>query len=208
LKSGDLSFTKTGFQSYTIFLSTCGCTIFSSSVWKSENVLPISKESFIHFSLLPKNEAMNQNQRVQIDKPCQANWNNMLPAEKGKFCQQCSKVVIDFSGKTLEEINLYLSTASKGGICGRYQERHTTANSKWYTLLNSIEARLSKMKLQRLSMLLITGLMILTGCHHRRVQGAYSSFSSKKNKDKETLREQLSQHPVTSFRPGSEGQQL
>jgi len=151
---------------------------------------------------------MNQNQRIQIDKPCQANWNDMRPDEKGRFCQQCSEVVVDFSDKTLEEINQYVSAAGKGGICGRYQERHTTVNSKWYTLLNSMEARLSNMKLQRLSMLLITGLMILTGCHHRRLQGAYSSFSSKKNKDNETAKEQINIAKSDLFRPDSDKQQL
>jgi CarboxypepD_reg-like domain len=55
---------------------------------------------------------------IKIAEPCHENWNNMLPAERGKFCMSCQKTVVDFSVMTDQEILQHISTAS-GNICGR-----------------------------------------------------------------------------------------
>ena len=41
---------------------------------------------------------------LRIEKPCSANWNNMIPEAQGKFCLQCAKTVVDFTTKTKDEI--------------------------------------------------------------------------------------------------------
>ncbi len=43
----------------------------------------------------------------------------MSPVEKGKFCENCSKVVYDFSEKTEADFNL-LYQLNNGNICGRF----------------------------------------------------------------------------------------
>jgi hypothetical protein len=55
---------------------------------------------------------------VQIPEPCHEAWNKMLPTEKGKFCQVCTKEVVDFTSKSDEEVIKYLS--NHGNLCGRF----------------------------------------------------------------------------------------
>ena len=56
----------------------------------------------------------------RIDQPCPENWSQMLPDEKGKFCNQCHKAVYDFTDKTPAQINEILSAHSKNQLCGRF----------------------------------------------------------------------------------------
>lgn len=57
---------------------------------------------------------------VQIPEPCHEDWNKMNPTEKGKFCNVCTKEVIDFSAESDEEIVTYFS--KNGNVCGRFHE--------------------------------------------------------------------------------------
>ena len=55
---------------------------------------------------------------VQIPEPCHENWNKMSPTEKGKFCQVCTKEVVDFTSKSDEELIKHFTT--NGNLCGRF----------------------------------------------------------------------------------------
>jgi hypothetical protein len=55
--------------------------------------------------------------RLKFKNTCSENWNTMLPDEKGKFCNLCSKTVIDFTGSSHQEILSYLK-ANKN-TCGK-----------------------------------------------------------------------------------------
>jgi hypothetical protein len=57
--------------------------------------------------------------KISIPQPCHEGWQNMLPAEKGRFCQTCQKCVIDFSTYSDTEIIKYL-TKNTGKTCGRF----------------------------------------------------------------------------------------
>ncbi|MDB4162089.1 carboxypeptidase-like regulatory domain-containing protein [Bacteroidia bacterium] len=56
--------------------------------------------------------------KIKIEKPCNENWNEMTPDEKGRFCNNCAKSVIDFSILSDQEAIAVLSS-SKGELCGR-----------------------------------------------------------------------------------------
>ncbi|MBC7850617.1 MAG: T9SS type A sorting domain-containing protein [Chitinophagaceae bacterium] len=62
---------------------------------------------------------MNKNLKLQIAEPCHENWNKMSQQEQGRFCQSCSKTVIDFSFMHDREIvnQIY---AENGSVCGRF----------------------------------------------------------------------------------------
>lgn len=64
---------------------------------------------------------MSTRYKLNIDKPCSENWNAMIPASHGKFCQQCSKNVIDFSMMSDRQIHKYLKNSS-GNLCGRLHQ--------------------------------------------------------------------------------------
>lgn len=58
---------------------------------------------------------------IQINYPCAENWDEMTPAEQGKFCSHCQKTVIDFSEKTDAELIEFFNTHTS--FCGRF--KHT-----------------------------------------------------------------------------------
>ena len=58
---------------------------------------------------------------LELIEKCDQIWDEMLPCKSGKFCQQCSKVVIDFrdlSDQEVAETHMF----SKERICGIYRE--------------------------------------------------------------------------------------
>jgi hypothetical protein len=63
---------------------------------------------------------------IRIPEPCHEDWNKMAPTESGKFCQVCTKEVIDFTAKSDEEIIKHLQ--KYGNVCGRFH--NTQLNRK------------------------------------------------------------------------------
>lgn len=61
--------------------------------------------------------------QIKIPTPCPENWENMQDFPSGKFCEKCSKCVVDFTEKTDEQINEILQTANGKEICGRISKR-------------------------------------------------------------------------------------
>jgi len=61
--------------------------------------------------------------QIKIHNPCPENWETMQDASEGKFCEKCSKCVIDFTDKTDYEIQDILKTADGKEICGRISTR-------------------------------------------------------------------------------------
>ena len=58
--------------------------------------------------------------KIHIPEPCNEDWDRMTPNEQGAFCKICSKTVVDFSGRSDEEIQRYLLENSGNRICGRF----------------------------------------------------------------------------------------
>jgi len=56
---------------------------------------------------------------LHIPQPCHEDWNKMSPVQQGRFCQSCSKQVIDFSAMNDKQILEVLSKAA-GKTCGRF----------------------------------------------------------------------------------------
>lgn len=56
--------------------------------------------------------------KLTIDNPCEQNWEAMKMDETGRFCQHCSKSVIDFTQLTDKEI-IKIIEQNSGKICGR-----------------------------------------------------------------------------------------
>lgn len=65
---------------------------------------------------------MSKHIQLSITDPCHENWDNMIPAEKGRFCGSCQKQVIDFSSKSDREIAQFFKKPSSGSICGRFMQ--------------------------------------------------------------------------------------
>lgn len=73
--------------------------------------------------------------KISIPQPCHENWNEMLPEEKGRFCQSCQKCVTDFTKLTDDEILNY----SEKNVCvklsknqiGRINSSTISSFPKW-----------------------------------------------------------------------------
>lgn len=61
--------------------------------------------------------------QIKIHNPCPENWDDMQDSPSGKFCEKCSKCVIDFTDKTDEQIKDILTTAKGKEICGKISTR-------------------------------------------------------------------------------------
>jgi hypothetical protein len=99
--------------------------------------------------------------KIQIPQPCRENWNAMKPNESGRFCNSCSKTVVDFSKMSDVEVQKYLQNAAKD-VCGYF--RHDQVDSKQNKLRYDLETRFSKIKFRpvRKLALLSLGLFFIT----------------------------------------------
>ncbi|MBP6732221.1 MAG: hypothetical protein KA149_09190 [Chitinophagales bacterium] len=59
--------------------------------------------------------------KISIPKPCNENWNDMTPEQQGAFCKVCSKVVVDFSSMSDEEVLNYFERKKGEKTCGRFR---------------------------------------------------------------------------------------
>ncbi|MBS3914263.1 MAG: hypothetical protein KG003_07165 [Bacteroidetes bacterium] len=59
---------------------------------------------------------------IQLTNPCSENWDLMSPSEKGRFCEKCSKNVIDFTRLDTFEISEVMKK-SKGEVCARINKQ-------------------------------------------------------------------------------------
>ena len=66
---------------------------------------------------------MNSKFSIKIPSPCHEDWNQMLPAEQGRFCQACEKTVVDFSQMSDEQVLNYfkLKQQTSERVCGRFR---------------------------------------------------------------------------------------
>lgn len=65
---------------------------------------------------------------LEIKQPCSENFNQFTPTKNGGFCGSCSKEVIDFTGKSPEEIMNYFQQKSSKNTCGQFSS-HQLATS-------------------------------------------------------------------------------
>ena len=57
--------------------------------------------------------------QLSIPEPCHEGWDKMTQAEKGRFCQSCQKIVVDFTRMSDKQIIEYISKASSQ-TCGHF----------------------------------------------------------------------------------------
>ena len=58
--------------------------------------------------------------QLSIQQPCAENWNEMTPVDQGKFCQLCSKQVIDFTQLSDEQLLRVIENNGEK-LCGRFK---------------------------------------------------------------------------------------
>lgn len=59
--------------------------------------------------------------KYSIEDPCHEDWDQMKPEGKGRFCEACSKTVVDFSSMSDFSIVSYLEAKKNEAVCGRFR---------------------------------------------------------------------------------------
>jgi hypothetical protein len=57
---------------------------------------------------------------ITIPAPCSAKWKMMPNSGDGRFCDACSKIVIDFRSMSVQEIKIYLEKNFANKVCGHF----------------------------------------------------------------------------------------
>lgn len=57
--------------------------------------------------------------QIKIPQPCREDWTGMVLNDDGRFCKNCAKSVIDFSGFTDQQLHEYFEQHRNSPICGR-----------------------------------------------------------------------------------------
>lgn len=55
--------------------------------------------------------------KLEIPKPCHADWNSMIATDQGKFCASCKKEVINF--ELLTNAQIVSKVSNNTSVCGR-----------------------------------------------------------------------------------------
>ena len=79
---------------------------------------------------------MNAKLDLTIPSPCSEKWDNFTPASGGGFCNNCSKVVVDFTKMTDAQILDYFEE-HHGHTCGRFHSHQL----KLYSREGAIQVR-------------------------------------------------------------------
>jgi hypothetical protein len=111
--------------------------------------------------------------KVSIPKPCNYGWDKMtLTGDlKGRHCAACDKIVVDFTIMSTDELKRFLHENRGAKTCGYFKTLNTTA-PKWYqkpllNLHNRIEIGFPKNRVRIGLLLLISGMIYLSGCSTR-----------------------------------------
>lgn len=75
---------------------------------------------------------------IKIKNPCPENWENMQNTPEGKFCEKCSKCVIDFAEKTDDQIEKIMKKAKGKEICGRISVKSLSAMAAGIILITNL----------------------------------------------------------------------
>jgi len=63
---------------------------------------------------------MKKKIHISIPEPCHEDWSAMTPNEKGKFCNSCAKTVVDFTKKSVVEIQEFFIDNRHKKVCGHF----------------------------------------------------------------------------------------
>lgn len=92
---------------------------------------------------------------LHINEPCSQNWNEMAPAENGRFCSGCNKSVLDFTTASDSEIARYMDKHKEEElICGRFRESQL---NKWLHIAEAKRTNPALYKLLMSAMLITAG---------------------------------------------------
>lgn len=113
--------------------------------------------------------SMKSNLNVSIKTPCSANWQEMIPNQKGRFCGECKLTVVDFTQMNELEIKEYFKNTIEKKTCGRFNPIQLSSQKVetrrfWKILTNKVELNFHQKYLKTLLLFGLTVLAFLSSC--------------------------------------------
>ena len=99
---------------------------------------------------------------VSIPEPCHEDWNKMEPYTKGKFCNSCSKSVLDFSTKTDTEIKDILLEYKDQKVCGHFKKSQVNRPLNITINLSDLPKNISTTKAFAIALFLVFGTFLFS----------------------------------------------
>lgn len=131
---------------------------------------------------------------IGLSFQCPKKWGAMTPANGGRFCSDCNKIVTDYSNFSLYQLNTLLRTGSPS--CGHFRAYQLDRPfGNWRDkIITAYQAAALKIPINKFSkqitLVLLTIILVLTGCA-RRTKGMIAVYADdhrcpKKHKHKTT----------------------
>lgn len=97
--------------------------------------------------------------KIRIENPCSENWNAMSANTKGRFCNSCSKTVVDFTKMKHPEIEKYFTdnATTEKNICGYYAFDQVETDNTY----SRIRARFNRIKVRPVKFAALLALSML-----------------------------------------------
>lgn len=102
---------------------------------------------------------MKKSFKIAIPEPCHENWQTMTSNEKGRFCDSCSKTVVDFTQMGSSEIQNYLINNKR--VCGHIKQ--SQLNSINLRIPSEVfQKKMSPIRFFSLALLIVMGSSIMS----------------------------------------------
>ena len=99
---------------------------------------------------------------ISIPEPCHEDWNSMTPDANGKFCNSCSKSVIDFTNKTDAEIHVMMMERKDEKVCGHFKKTQVNRPLAWHIPFNSLPRNLSPTRAFAVALFIVFGTLLFS----------------------------------------------
>lgn len=118
---------------------------------------------------------------MKIKNICAENYSAMKRNKEGRFCDLCSKTVVDFTKMNASEIQNYLAL-SKGEVCGRFKSLQLNQKNGFEKVIYNLREWASGFTfspLRMASLTLISGITALTSSCMGAVDRSYQEANNK-----------------------------
>ncbi len=99
---------------------------------------------------------------IRIPEPCHEDWNAMQPDATGKFCQSCSKSVVDFSNKTDAEIGDLLLEYKGRKVCGHFKTSQVNRPLNLRVNLAGLPRNMSSTRIFAIAVFIVFGTLLFS----------------------------------------------
>ena len=117
-----------------------------------------------------------QKTNIVIPNPCKANWEKMTPDSNGKFCDSCSKTVVDFTSMTTDQVVDYFSNRENEKICGHFKSTQVEIPRPKHhqflvDLYSKVELNLTIPFIKTITLSSLSLCMTIVGCNNNSATG-------------------------------------